>query len=83
MEAKIMFEQLGYDLEEKDEKEILYKMKWNDTEYVEIFYVGFDLEHMNFMAFKTVPFENGRPFDIDIDLLKAINQQCKELGWIE
>lgn len=83
MEPKEMFEQLGYDIDEKNEKEILYKMKCNDTEDAETFYVGFDLEHRNFIAFKTAPFEDGKPFNIDIDLLKAIIQQYKELGLIE
>lgn len=32
-----------------------------------------------FLESKTLEVE----FDIEMDLLKAINQQCKELGWLD
>lgn len=82
MSAKEMFEELGYEIDEENDKEILYKMKWEiSTSY----YVGFDLDHKNFECFITSdsPFEPAKSFAIDLDLLQAINQQCRELGWLD
>ena len=80
MTAKEMLEKLGYEIDEENDKEILYKMKW---EISSSYYVGFDLEHKNFECFVTSdsPFEPAKSFAVYLDLLQAINKQVEELGW--
>ena len=82
MSAKEMFEKLGYEIDEQNNKEILYKMKW---EISTTYYVSFDLEHKWLECFITSdsPFEPSKSYTIDIDLLQAINKQVEELGWNE
>ena len=95
MEAKEMFEELGFKFNHKKEyaeltlgKELIkdeyiyrcnasinYKYSWVD--------IKFDLINK-----KIIPFQNSMNGNcginfIGIDLLQAINQQCKELGWIK
>ena len=80
MSAKEMFEKLGYEIDEQNNKEILYKMKWEiSTSY----YVSFDLEHKLFECFITSdsPFEPAKPFEVSIYELQAINKQVEELEW--
>ena len=78
--AKEMFEELGYGIDEENEKEILYKMKW---EISSSYWVSFNKADKLFECFGTSdsPFEPRKSYKIDIDLLKAINQQINELGW--
>ena len=78
--AREMFEELGYVIDEENEKEILYKMKW---EIVSIYWVSFNKVDKLFECFETSdsPFEPSKSYKIDIDLLKAINKQIEELGW--
>lgn len=80
--ARETFEELGYVIDEENEKEILYKMKW---EIVSIYWVSFNKVDKLFECFETSdsPFEPSKSYKIDIDLLKAINKQCKELGWLD
>ena len=80
MSAKEMFEKLGYELDEDNDIEILYKMKW---EISSTYYVSFDLGYKNFECFVTSdsPFEPAKSFAVDLDLLQAINKQVEELGW--
>ena len=78
--AREMFLNLGYEIDEISDKEILYKMKW---EISSTYWVGFDLFNKNVECFinSDSPFTPSQSFAIDIDLLKAINQQIEELGW--
>ena len=80
MTAKEMFEKLGYEIDEQNNNEILYKMKWEMTT---TYWVGFDIECKDISIFETSdsPFEPSKPFNIDMDLLQAINIQVEELGW--
>ena len=80
MSAKEMFEKLGYEIDEDNDKEILYKMKW---EISSTYYVSFDLRNKWFEVFVTSdsPFEPSKSFPIYMDLLRAINKQVEELGW--
>jgi len=73
-----MFEELGYEIDEENDKEILYKMKW---EISSTYWISFDLEHENFECFVTSdsPFEPAKSFAVDLDLLQAINKQVEEL----
>lgn len=75
-----MFEKLGYEIDEQNNNEILYKMKWEMTT---TYWVGFDIECKDISIFETSdsPFEPSKPFNIDMDLLQAINIQVEELGW--
>jgi hypothetical protein len=80
MSAKEMFEKLGYEIDEENDREILYKMKW---EISDTYYVSFNLEYKNFECFviSDSPFEPVKSFEVDLDLLQAINKQIEELGW--
>ena len=82
MKAKEMFEKLGYEIDEQNNKEILYKMKW---EISTTYYVSFYLEHKWLECFITSdsPFEPSKSFAIDLELLQAINKQIEELGWLD
>lgn len=82
MKAKEMFEKLGYEIDEKNDKEILYKMKWEiSTSY----WVSFDLTLKSVMCLVTSdsPFEPSQPCRVELDLLQAINKQVEELGWLD
>ena len=72
MSAKDMFEELGYRITKNDDRDVIYICIENEDLYIE-----FDKKY------KVV---DGCPTDdyfCDMPLLKAINQQCKELGWID
>lgn len=63
-----MFVALGYKLEETKAR---------------IIYI-----HETFYRSKVIFYKNHKEFSysysiIELDLLKAINQQCKELGWLD
>ena len=75
MNAKEMFEKLGY-RRSTDIDVIKYSKKLDDTSYwIEVM---FDL-----LEKEIVLDDNGyEAYIITCDLLKAINQQCKEFGWI-
>ena len=70
MEAKEMFKALGY--EEREETTSMYCIK----------------SYINHNTNSIIYFDDDKKIDIDnrfisIELLKAINQQCKELGWLD
>jgi hypothetical protein len=69
MSAKEMFEALGYRYMKtlSDEKHIWYRNSRTKSEIV------FNL------TFKSI----SNDYAIQLDELKAINQQCKELGWLD
>ena len=71
MSAKEMFEELGY---EACIDTILDQLVYENGSN----YIAFCLNDKTF--YKQYGYEPG---DITLDELKAINQQCKELGWIE
>lgn len=75
MKAKEMFEALGYEYYE-GEYSIRYIANCDmDEDYISI---GFGLLSHTFYAQ-----HNCNPNDITIDEFKAIQQQLKELGWLE
>ena len=79
-EADKMFEELGYKKHLTDKKgiEILY-LKKSDISANE-------MEKIIFYKCKMVGFEyvySGFKKDINMQELKAINQKCKELGWLD
>ena len=72
MTAQEIFEELNYKLIIDNEREIRFvKKKWNDV------IVIFSKSQKKYTVISS-----GSGAMIDMPLLKAINQQCKELGWI-
>ena len=75
-----MFEKLGYEIDEQNDREILYKMKW---EISSSYWVSFIIKNKSFDCYVTSdsPFTPSQSYEINMDLLQAINKQVKELGW--
>ena len=72
MTAREMFKKLGYKYNKyRDRNQMIEYRKENSTS------VLFWIEERVFSVS-----EYCEPKDITVDELKAINQQCKELGWI-
>lgn len=67
MTAKEMFEKLGWKLQNGGLKIVYFNREYNEI-------IEFDKEYEEYYVEK---------LSIDMSTLKAINQQCKELGWIE
>lgn len=92
MTAQEMFESMGFKKEKFDYfglDRFIYKKPIVDAEeYLYSFVVLFDKEEKIMTVYHD---EYCEDYDlcydtspaIDMDLLKAINKQCKELGWIE
>ena len=70
MKAKEMFEELGYDLI-AETYIVQYYNQEEDNEFC------FNKEH------KWVEVPKGVYDVIDLKILKAINKQCEELGWLK
>lgn len=70
--AREMFEELGYEYENKD-KYIRCIWQPKNKRYCRI--ITFDLKNKKFKPYNQVQFT--------IQLLQAINQQVKELGWLD
>ena len=80
--AKEMFEELGYEIDEENEKEILYKKEWIEMGMETTYWVSFDLRFKlidYFMVYENTNMSTSH--SIDTDLLQAINKQVEELGW--
>lgn len=79
MKAKEMFMHLGWYLDiETNEEQIVYSKNI------------FDKDTLGFICANTITFDTEMESiyldgvdDISMLLLQAINQQCKELGWLE
>ena len=73
MSAKEMFEDLGFEYKKSDFSITYYKefRDYDDESYT------LDID------FRLIEQKLFSDFTIDMKLLQAINQQCKELGWIE
>ena len=94
MNAKEMFEKLGYEYYEEDDrtkgKRIVYLKATHtpdklNTEYINfkkiIFALnGFEIEEWITNAYIERIINIDNQF-INLDLLQAINKQCEELGW--
>lgn len=75
MTAQEMFEKLGYVKTCHDEREIIYSI-YNDN--VLIAEIEFDLQDQTFYCVCL-----DEAMEVDMKVLKAINQQCRELGWLD
>lgn len=77
--AEQMFEELGYKLVHNNMYERLNLMCYRiDLYNDDSSSIVFKLEDKTFFVYHCC-----EPKDVTMDELKAINQQCKELGWIE
>lgn len=75
--AKEMFDKLNYFQSSEDfEEELVYNLKSNDIENYR--YISF---HKNFKYIEVDDWTNN--FQLSVEELQAINQQCKELGWLD
>lgn len=72
MSADKMFEKLGYEKIQDDEDRIYY------VTYKGVSMGSRGIEFRNKQK-KVVPYNRVQ---IEMELLKAINQKCKELGWL-
>ena len=81
MNAREMFEKLDYE-QTKTKKFIKYTDKYFTSSW---YHIMFDLEEKLIECYisNDSPFSPNEPFSISIGELKAINQQCKELGWLD
>lgn len=70
MSAREMFEKLGYQLDTNNELLLIYR-----TTMVEIV---FQKDYKKYHALW-----GTTPLSFNVDLHKAIHQQCMELGWID
>lgn len=67
--ADSIFEELGYKIVRENEYWIVYKGKEKDIDFNK--------------KYKTIEVENGMESKkFNMQELKAINEKCKELGWI-
>lgn len=86
MSAKEMFEKLGY---RKEDVEDIFTGEIYEYDYKYVKFDGTWLYEILFndstklIHFNTELFNKTQNEMITIDLLKAINQQCKELGWLD
>lgn len=85
MSAKEMFEALGYtlicwNLNFKEKKEYQFIYENDNRRYIEFRKDKF--RNCLYIRFEKIlgNIENNH---LDLDELKAINQQCKELGWLD
>ena len=73
MSADEMFEKLGY-VKVSDENHIYYNnLEWEYT-------IVFDLSSKTFKGY--IDEDTEMALSVDMQELKAINQKCKELGWM-
>lgn len=84
--AIYMFEKLGYKVIE-EEKYITYRKKKTTYCYLEVVFSKEEKKYsVNYYALREI----GEEYNdliwgavVDMDLMKAIIQQCQEFGWIE
>lgn len=77
MEAKEMFEKLNYFQSSEDfEDELVYNLQSEDIENYR--YISF---HKIFKYIEVDDWTDN--FQLSMQELKAIHQQCKELGWLD
>lgn len=80
MKAKEMFENCGfYEADEGEKDYILYEKSTLKNHY-QIFF-SLKAGCVDFRAFSVRTFYNAE-FDVYPHVLKAVFQQCKELGWL-
>ena len=90
MTAQEMFESMGFKKDKFDyfglDRLVYKKPIVDEGDYLYTFVVLFDKEEKITTVYCNEYTEDYDDYDappaIDMELLKAINQQCKELGWL-
>ena len=82
MDAKEQFEAIGYEMTFENEYTLTYTKKIfvSDEHQIEFYK---NIKCFSSMVWSDSPFEDAKPCEVTMDELKAINQQCKELGWLD
>lgn len=70
--ADKMFEKLGYDVMSENDEKIKYQDSGNED-----IYIDFDKKYKVISGCPTYD------YFLDMDILQAINQKCKEMGWLD
>lgn len=84
MTAKEMFKRQNYDLLIDDEYKIVYKLKKVNDQKHNYKALPKEIIFWKYEEIKSVDFKYGRTGSyLYLELLQAINQQVKELGWYE
>lgn len=91
MKAEEMFESMGFKKEKFDyfglDRLVYKKPIVDEGDYLCTFVVLFDKEEKITAVYCNEYTEDYEDYDappvIDMELLKAINQQCRELGWLD
>lgn len=73
LKAQKMFEELGY---------VKYEEHNDDADYIEYYKEDEECDSITFYCYCEA-FCIGEYCLSDMRILKAINQQCKELGWLD
>lgn len=81
MSAKDMFEKLGYETLYEFDTYIYYEKPLKENPTYEKDYEHLEFNLINKTINKTYGDDNSVS-DITLEELKAINQQCKDLGWL-
>ncbi len=81
MSAKEMFEKSDFELHDDIPHQINY---FNKNFITETNIISFDknTRTIECLIESDSPFTLDVPYPINVELLKAITQQCKELGWL-
>lgn len=78
MEAKEMFEAIGFVPFFKTKDLIIYEnFPDNEKERIDVVF------YLKIKQIRVYYVENDEDVFIDMTLLKAINKQCEELGWLD
>lgn len=77
MNAREMFEKLGFEQIRNDGHFIKYKKADDGVDKIITFSMMF-----RYFDSKYGDYQFTAPYEFDIDTLKAINKQCEELGWL-
>lgn len=82
MNAKEMFEELGYEICRNDDEVIVYSAKKfiSETNYIKIKKIE---KEIDCYILSDSPFEPTKDLAITFKELKAINKQVEELGWLD
>lgn len=81
MSAKEMFEALGYEIKQDGNQYLIYSRYCYDGYSGE--FISFRKHQKKVGVFSMSESGNRGTRMATIDELKAINQQCKELGWLD
>lgn len=82
MTAKEMFEELGYEITFENKYTLTYTKKFfvSDEHQIEFYK---NIKCFASKCWSDSPFEDAKPFELNMEELKAINKQIEELGWEE